>query len=72
MSDKIELGQLGDWRRTIYCGEARVDHVDKELILMGWVHSVRDHGGLIFIDLRDKSGLVQLVFDPSHEQDCHV
>ena len=53
--------------RTIWCGEVRKDQVGQELRVAGWVHRRRDHGGLIFIDLRDRSGLVQLVFHPEHE-----
>ncbi|MEA2483998.1 MAG: aspartyl-tRNA synthetase, partial [Thermoleophilaceae bacterium] len=52
--------------RTIWCGEVRSDHVGQELRVAGWVHRNRDHGGVIFIDLRDRSGLVQLVFHPGH------
>jgi aspartyl-tRNA synthetase len=53
--------------RTIWCGDVRSDDVGQELRVAGWVHRRRDHGGLIFIDLRDRSGLVQLVFHPEHE-----
>jgi aspartyl-tRNA synthetase len=52
--------------RMIWNGEVRKDHVDQELRVAGWVHRRRDHGGLIFIDLRDRSGLLQLVFHPEH------
>src|SRR4051812_10344876 len=52
--------------RTMWCGEVRQDDVGQELRVAGWVHRRRDHGGLIFIDLRDRSGLVQLVFHPEH------
>lgn len=52
-------------RRTKYCGEVRVEDVGKSLILQGWVQRVRDHGGLIFIDLRDREGVVQCVIDPN-------
>jgi aspartyl-tRNA synthetase len=52
--------------RSIWNGDVRKDHVDQELRVAGWVHRRRDHGGLIFIDLRDRSGLLQLVFHPEH------
>ncbi|MFO7980373.1 MAG: aspartate--tRNA ligase [Candidatus Aminicenantes bacterium] len=50
-----------DWERTHYCGELRIEDVDKEVVLFGWIHKVRDIGNLIFIDLRDREGLVQVV-----------
>jgi aspartyl-tRNA synthetase len=49
------------WRRTVYCGDLRLEHVDKEVTLLGWVNRVRDMGNLVFIDLRDREGLIQVV-----------
>ena len=50
--------------RTHYCGVLRTDHIDQHVELCGWVHRRRDHGGVIFLDLRDHRGLVQVVFNP--------
>ena len=50
--------------RTDYCGLISEHHLDREVVLNGWVHRRRDHGGVIFIDLRDREGLVQVVIDP--------
>ena len=50
--------------RSIYCGELNESHLDQQVTVCGWVHRRRDHGGVIFVDLRDHRGLVQVVFDP--------
>ncbi len=61
----------GNRLRTHYCGEVTLDDLEKEITVCGWVNSYRDHGELIFIDLRDKSGLVQLVCDPKDSAAAH-
>ena len=50
--------------RSLYCGELNESRLDQEVTLCGWVHRRRDHGGVIFVDLRDHTGLLQVVFDP--------
>jgi aspartyl-tRNA synthetase len=62
---------LGDWKRSCYCGEPRAESVGAEMTLTGWVHSRRDHGGVIFVDLRDRSGLCQIVFNPEVDPTSH-
>ena len=51
--------------RTHYCGDVNATAVGQEIIVAGWVHRRRDHGGVLFIDLRARAGLLQVVFDPS-------
>lgn len=57
--------------RTNTCGELTGKDTGKSVVLCGWVDSRRDHGGIIFIDLRDRYGLTQVVFDPAHNKDSH-
>ena len=53
--------------RTNYCGEIRTDDIGSSITICGWLHRRRDHGGVIFLDIRDKTGIVQAVFNPDHE-----
>jgi aspartyl-tRNA synthetase len=59
--------QLGELTRTHTCGALRPDDVGAEVVLLGWVHRVRDLGGLLFIDIRDRAGVTQVVFDKDDE-----
>jgi len=61
----MEIDKLSDWERTAFCGDLRLDHVGQEVTLFGWVHKHRDMGNLVFIDLRDRQGVVQVVVDSS-------
>jgi aspartyl-tRNA synthetase len=67
----MHIDTLGDWKRSHDCGSLRRDDAGKEALLMGWVNSRRDLGNLIFIDLRDRGGITQIVFDPQVNEEAH-
>lgn len=70
--DEQAAGQVSyRLKRDVYCGELDASDDGKAVTLNGWVARRRDHGGLIFIDLRDTTGLVQVVFDPRESEECH-
>jgi len=54
--------------RSHYCGHINESHIDQEVVLCGWMHRRRDHGGVIFIDLRDREGIAQVVYDPDTQE----
>ncbi|MDH3329254.1 MAG: aspartate--tRNA ligase [Desulfobulbaceae bacterium] len=66
------MDSLGTLRRTHTCNELRSDNLNQEVILMGWVLRRRDHGGVIFIDLRDRWGITQVVFNPEFNSTVHA
>ncbi len=71
MASRDAYSPLPPWQRTDYCGVLRAKDAGREVALLGWVQTRRDHGGLIFIDLRDREGLVQLVLNPEVNAAAH-
>ncbi|MFQ6091843.1 MAG: aspartate--tRNA ligase [bacterium] len=67
----MHVATMKGLRRTHTCGDLQLQDAGREVVLMGWVHSRRDHGGLIFIDLRDRYGLTQIVFNPQEDEEIH-
>src|ERR1051325_3821458 len=71
MPDDLRLDFLGDLRRTHSCGELRAADAGRRALVMGWVHSRRDHGKVIFVDLRDREGITQVVFQSGVAEEVH-
>jgi aspartyl-tRNA synthetase len=67
----LQLDTLDGWKRTHTCAQLCAGDVDQEVCLMGWVQYRRDHGGIIFIDLRDRTGLTQIKFSPEEHPEIH-
>ena len=66
------LDFLGNLKRTHYCGELRASDAGRDALLMGWVHRRRDLGNLLFLDVRDRSGIVQVVFNKETQAEAHA
>ncbi len=67
----MKLDELGEWQRTVECGAPRQSDIGREVTVMGWVDGRRDHGGVVFVDLRDRSGILQVVFNPEENRAAH-
>lgn len=66
------IESMNGLKRTSYCGNLKIEHAGEQVVIMGWVQRRRDHGGLIFIDLRDRTGIVQVVFSPDLHKDAFI
>ena len=64
----MKKGESSEWRRTAYCGDIRSEHTGQDVTLFGWVNRQRDMGNLVFIDLRDREGVVQVVVPSDNEE----
>jgi aspartyl-tRNA synthetase len=71
-TESLRIDALGDWERSHDCGSLRASDTGQEALLMGWVNTRRDLGNLIFIDLRDREGITQVVFDPLEDEESHA
>src|SRR5437763_16356626 len=71
METSVALDFLGELRRTHMCGELRAEHAGQDVLLMGWAHRRRDHGAVIFIDMRDRTGHAQAIFHEDVDPAVH-
>ena len=71
-TESVELDGMGSLRRSHRCADIMSASAGDEVVLAGWVHRRRDHGGVIFVDLRDKTGIVQVVFRPESAPEAHL
>jgi aspartyl-tRNA synthetase len=60
-----------NWKDRIYCGDVALHQTGKDILLLGWVDAIRDHGNVLFIHLRDIRGIVQVVFSSEKNRDCY-
>ncbi len=72
MPEQVALDFLGELRRTHNCGELRASDAGRRAVLMGWVHRRRDHGGVLFVNLRDREGVTQIVFKADGDPEVHA
>ena len=72
MSEQVALDFLGELRRTHSCGALRASDAGRRAVLMGWVHRRRDHGGVLFVNLRDREGVTQIVFKADGDPEVHA
>src|SRR5580698_5119988 len=68
----VTLDFLGSLKRTHMCGDLRVEQAGEDVVLMGWVNRRRDHGNLIFLDVRDRTGITQVVLDKEASPAAHA
>ncbi len=71
-TEGAQLDGMGSQRRSHACGQIDDSMVGQEVVVAGWVHRRRDHGGVIFVDLRDREGIVQVVFRPETSEESHA